>query len=124
MAKPPFTGSKLTVSEFVHKKLKDKSYKVIQPAVLSFHDDKYWWFAKIVSIGRFDEGVGIARKREAGFVIVSETSKKKLKIETQFLETVVEKKKTSKRLRMLLWQPRLFQNMKVLKNGIKTLKKR
>ena len=93
MAKPPFTGSKLTVSEFVHNRLKDKNYKVIQPAVLSFHDDKYWWFAKIVHIGRFDENVGIARKREVGFVIVSETSKKKLKIETQFLETVIEKKR-------------------------------
>ena len=95
MAKPPFTGSKLTVSEFVHKKLKDKSYKVIQPAVLSFHDEKYWWFAKIVHIGRFDNNVGIARKREVGFVIVSETTKKKLKFETEFLETV-EKKRPAK----------------------------
>ena len=96
MAKPPFTGSKLSVSEFVHNKLKDKNYKVIQPQVMSFHDDKYWWFAKVVSIGRFDENVGIARKREAGFVVVSETMKKKLKIETQYLETVIEKKRPAK----------------------------
>ena len=96
MAKPPFAGSKLNVSEFVHKQLKNKAYKVIQPQVLSFHDEKYWWFCKIVMIGRFDEGVGIARKREAGFVIVSENLKKKLKLESQFLETVVEKKRPAK----------------------------
>jgi|TARA_B110000495_G_C23029415_1_gene612569 hypothetical protein len=90
MAKPPFTGSKVAVSEFVHNKLKDKSHKVIQPAVLSFHDEKYWWFAKIVHIGRFDNNVGIAKKREVGFVIVSENLKKKLKVESEFLEKSIE----------------------------------
>ena len=61
MAKPPFAGSKLNVSEFVHKQLKNKAYKVIQPQVLSFHENWRGFFTnriikgKRMSAAEFDE---------------------------------------------------------------------
>jgi len=93
MAKPPFGGSKLRVCEFIVKELKNKDFKVIQPQVASYHDETFWWTVKIVIIGKLDSNVGIIKKREIGFVIVSETLKKKLKMENMFMEKVFEKKR-------------------------------
>lgn len=92
MAKPPHSGSKLTCAEFVFEKVcnREKKYKVIQPAVMSNHDDTYFWIAKIITIDGMDSNVRIPRKHESGFVIVSENAKHKFKIEHKFLEKAIE----------------------------------
>ena len=80
MAKAPKIGSRLKVAEFAHKKaLKgDKQYKVIQPQILSYHDDTYFWSCKVISVGE-TTSVGIARKSEEGFILVIER-KDKMKV--------------------------------------------
>ena len=80
MAKAPKIGSRLKVAKFAHTKgLKgDKKYKVIQPQILSFHDETFFWSCKVISVGE-TSSVGIARKSEEGFIIVIER-KDKMKV--------------------------------------------
>jgi len=77
MAKAPKIGSRLKVAKYAHEKaLKgDKQYKVIQPQILSYHDETYFWSCKVISVGE-TSSVGIARKSEEGFVVVIEKGKK------------------------------------------------
>ena len=77
MAKAPKIGSRLKVAKFAHEKaLKgDKQYKVIQPQILSYHDETYFWSCKVISVGETGS-VGIARKSEEGFIIIIEKGKK------------------------------------------------
>lgn len=77
MAKAPKIGSRLKVAKFAHEKaLKgDKQYKVIQPQILSYHDETYFWSCKVISVGE-TSSVGIARKSEEGFIIIIEKGKK------------------------------------------------
>ena len=77
MAKAPKIGSRLKVAKYAHEKaLKgDKQYKVIQPQILSYHDDTYFWSCKVISVGE-TTSVGIARKSEEGFVVIIEKGKK------------------------------------------------
>ena len=69
MAKAPHAGSRKYIAEFIHDKfLKNSSqYKVIQPQALAFFNGTYWWVAKIVTIDRATNNIGIARKAEVGF---------------------------------------------------------
>ena len=77
MAKAPKIGSRRKVAEFAHKKaLKgDKQYKVIQPQILSYHDETFFWSCKVISIGE-TSSVGIARKSEEGFIVIIEKGDK------------------------------------------------
>ena len=77
MAKAPKIGSRLQVAKFGFEKVlkKNESYKVIQPQILSEHDDMFFWSCKIISIGKTGS-VGIAQKREEGFLIISEKNEK------------------------------------------------
>ena len=79
MAKPPKIGSKGKITEFVTKKItKSNSLKVIQPAVISYFDETYYWIVRIIFVGVLDQKVGITRKIEAGYALVSETEKGKI----------------------------------------------
>ena len=88
MAKAPHVGSRMHIAEFVHEKILkgSKQYKIIQPQVLAFFNESFWWVAKIVTIDTSDNPVGIVRKREAGFVIVSENKKGKFKLEGTYMQ--------------------------------------
>lgn len=95
MAKPPTAGSRKGVAEFIHDKVcnKDPDLKVIQPAPVSHHDDKFWWVAKIIKVDQARTTIGITRKSEIGFVVVSQTDKSsKFKMEGEYIS------KTPKRL--------------------------
>jgi len=89
MAKPPKIGSRLKVAKFAHTKaLKgDKKYKVIQPQILSFHDETFFWSCKVISVGE-TSSVGIARKTEEGFIIIIE-KKDKMKVLMKVLKDKV-----------------------------------
>jgi hypothetical protein len=89
MAKAPHVGSRMNVAAFVHDKVLNgsKELKVIQPEVLSFFNDKFWWVAKIITIDPEMNVIGIARKTEYGFVIVSEDKKGKYKIEGTYMNS-------------------------------------
>ena len=91
MAKAPHVGSRLHIAEFIHDKVLkgSKDLKVIQPEVLSFFNDKYWWVAKVITIDPEMNVVGIARKTEYGFVIVSETGKNKFKLEGTYINNTL-----------------------------------
>ena len=97
MAKAPHVGSRMHVAQFVHEKVLkgSKDLKVIQPEVLSFFNDKYWWVAKIITIDKTMNVVGIARKTEYGFVIVSESNKGKYKVEGTYMDKRLPDKVTS-----------------------------
>lgn len=88
MAKAPHSGSKVGIAEFIFDKVckKNKDYKVIQPSVVAHYDDTFWWIGKIITLDGQDPNVRIPKKHESGFVIVSESSKHKFKIEQRFLE--------------------------------------
>jgi hypothetical protein len=88
MAKPPTIGSKKHVAEYIHDKIckGNPNLKVIQPAPVSHHNDKFWWVAKIVEIDPTKTSVGITRKSEFGFVVVSQTDKSsKFKMEGEYI---------------------------------------
>ena len=88
MAKPPKLGSKVRVADFVTKKIsKSGKLKVIQPLVVSYFDKTFYWIARIIFIGQIDKKVGIIRKIEAGYAIVSENDSGKLNI----LDLVISK---------------------------------
>jgi len=91
MAKAPHVGSRRTVAEFVHDKILkgSKQYKIIQPQTLAFFNESYWWVAKIITIDTSDNPVGIVKKREAGFVIVSEGKKGKYKLEGTYMQNAL-----------------------------------
>lgn len=97
MAKPPHVGSRKHIAEFIHDKvLKGSSqYKVIQPQTLAFFNGSYWWVAKIVTIDRATNNIGIARKTEAGFVIVSEAKRGHFKVEGTYIQKSLPMKKTT-----------------------------
>ena len=96
MAKAPHVGSRKTVAEFRHDHVLKGStqYKVIQPQALAFFNGTFWWVAKIVTIDRATNNIGIARKHEAGFVIVSEGKKGKYKIEGTYMQKTLPVKQT------------------------------
>ena len=77
MAKAPKSGSRLAVAKYGFEKVlkSDKQYKVIQPQILSYHDDTFFWSCKVISVGK-TSSVGIARKSEEGFIIILEKSGK------------------------------------------------
>jgi hypothetical protein len=87
MAKAPEVGSKINVAAYIHKKLEkyDKRYKVIQPQVIAHFNETFWWVAKIIKIDDSIGSVGIIKKYETGFAVVSE-HKKKLKTELFVLD--------------------------------------
>ena len=99
MAKAPKVGSRLAVAKYGFEKVlkKDKQYKVIQPMILSYHDDTFFWSCKVISIGK-TSSVGIARKSEEGFIIILEragkfkTLLKVLKDKVSMLPVVAETK--------------------------------
>lgn len=78
MAKPPEVGSRLHIAKFIHEELTTNALhcKVIQPQVIVHFDDTFWWVAKIILIDDTVNSVGIIRKHEVGFAIVSEKNKK------------------------------------------------
>jgi hypothetical protein len=96
MAKAPHVGSRLHIAEFVHDAVLKGStqYKVIQPQALAFFNGTFWWVAKIVTIDRATNNIGIARKHEAGFVIVSEGKRGKFKIEGTYMQKTLPVKET------------------------------
>ena len=96
MAKAPHVGSRKNIAEFVHDNvLKGSSqYKVIQPQALAFFNGTFWWVAKVVTIDRAVNNIGIARKTEAGFVIVSEGKRGKFKIEGTYMQKSLPMKET------------------------------
>ena len=82
MAKPPRIGSKVKVTEFIKKKIsKSGKLKVIQPMVMSYFDETFYWIVRIIYVGPRDGKVGIPRKIEAGYAIVEEKLSGKLKLE-------------------------------------------
>jgi len=96
MAKAPHIGSRKYIAEFVHDKFlkKDSQYKVIQPQALAFFNGTFWWVAKIITIDRAVNNIGIARKTEVGFVIVSEGKKGHFKIEGTYMQKTLPMKET------------------------------
>lgn len=99
MAKPPHTGSKLGIAQFIFEKVckKNNKYKVIQPMVIAHFDNTFWWISKIITIDGMDPNVRIPRKHESGFVIISETDDEhKFKIENQYLEKSLEGTRSKK----------------------------
>jgi len=101
MAKAPHIGSRKHIAEFIHDKfLKNSSqYKVIQPQALAFFNGTFWWVAKIVTIDRAVNNIGIARKSEVGFVIVSESKKGHFKIEGTYMQKTLPVKQTKSLVR-------------------------
>ena len=99
MAKAPNIGSRLAVAKYGFEKVlkKDKQYKVIQPQILSYHDDTFFWSCKVIRI-EGTNSVGIARKFEAGFIVIIEkkgrfkTLLKVLKDKVSMLPVVAETK--------------------------------
>ena len=96
MAKAPHVGSRKHIAEFIHDNVLkgSKQYSVIQPQALAFFNGTYWWVAKIVTIDRAINNIGIARKHEAGFVIVSEGKRGKFKVEGTYMQKTLPVKET------------------------------
>tara|TARA_Y100001949_G_C15982844_1_gene329152 strand:- start:2212 stop:2556 length:345 start_codon:yes stop_codon:yes gene_type:complete len=96
MAKAPHTGSRKHIAEFIHDKVLNNSsqYKVIQPQALAFFNGTFWWVAKIVTIDRAINNIGIARTAEVGFVIVSESKRGKFKLEGTYMQKALPTKQT------------------------------
>jgi len=96
MAKAPHAGSRVHIAEFIHDKVLkgSKQYKVIQPQTLAFFNETFWWCAKIVTIDRAINNIGIARKHEVGFVIVSEGKRGKFKLESTYMQKMIPMKET------------------------------
>ena len=96
MAKAPHVGSRKHIAEFIHDNVLkgSKQYKVIQPQILSFFNGTYWWVAKIITIDRAVNNIGIARKHEAGFVIVSEGKRGKFKVESTYMQKTLPMNET------------------------------
>ena len=72
MAKLPPNGSRRAIAEWVEKKIKSKSIDLrgIQPQILAEVDGTFFWSVKVIEIQSAQANTGIARKYEAGFVIV------------------------------------------------------
>jgi len=96
MAKAPHVGSRVHIAQFVHDHVLkgSKQFKVIQPQALAFFNGTFWWVAKIVTIDRAVNNIGIARKHEAGFVIVSEGKRGKFKVEGTYMQKTLPVKET------------------------------
>lgn len=73
MAKLPPNGSRRLAAQFVEKQIHKKygdSLKAIQPQILTALDGDFYWSVKIIDVQPAHVNVGIARKYEAGFMIV------------------------------------------------------
>jgi len=88
MAKFPPAGSRRMIAEFMEKKLNKKGLdlKVIQPVLLAFIKDRFYWGVKIIQIDRI-ENLNIPRKYEVGFAVIShKEDAKKFKVEHSILD--------------------------------------
>jgi len=90
MAKFPPAGSRRAIADFMEKKLNKKGLdlKVIQPVLLAFINDKFFWGVKIIQIDRI-ANINIPRKYEVGFAVIShkdEPNPKKFKVEHSILD--------------------------------------
>jgi hypothetical protein len=77
MAKAPHIGSRKAVAEYGFNKVlkKDSSLKVIQPVILSHHDDTFFWSCKVIKVHQAGS-IGISRKTEEGFLVIEEKNEK------------------------------------------------
>ena len=81
MAQPPPSGARRKVAQFVQDNINEVglNFKAIQPQLLSVIDGTFYWAVKVIEI-KGANTVGIARKYEAGFVILThEENLKKIK---------------------------------------------
>ncbi len=73
MAKLPPNGSRRLAAQFVENRVKKKygdTLRAIQPQILAELDGDFYWSVKVIDVQPAHANVGIARKYEAGFMIV------------------------------------------------------